>query len=142
MSSHAGLGDLVEQIRATSRDIAQADTRNSKRLDSIEQSVNELYKRSGRPGAEICDDGDERKSAIGLCQIHKSLVAEGDATVADYTPGSTEIQTATLARKGLKARQRKWATEARLPAHCRLHGLKKGLGICLVGAHCILLDGN
>jgi HK97 family phage major capsid protein len=31
------------------------------------------------------------------------LVAEGDATVADYTPGSAEIHTAMRARQGLKA---------------------------------------
>jgi hypothetical protein len=30
-------------------------------------------------------------------------VAEGDATAADYMPGSTEIQTAMRARQGLKA---------------------------------------
>jgi hypothetical protein len=37
--------------------------------------------RWARPGAEMAADNEvaERKSAIGLCQIHKSLVAEGDA---------------------------------------------------------------
>jgi hypothetical protein len=49
------------------------------------------------------DEVAERKSAVRLCQVHKSLVAEGDRTAADYTPGSTEIQTAMLARRGLKA---------------------------------------
>jgi HK97 family phage major capsid protein len=37
-----------------------------------------------------------------LCQIHKAMVAEGDVHTADYTPSSSEIQTALLTRRGLK----------------------------------------
>jgi hypothetical protein len=86
MSDHSGVAGLVAEIRDASRNIERADARKDKRLDSIEQSVNELYKRAGRPGAELTasDEAAEHKSAIGLCQIHKSLVAEGDVTAADY----------------------------------------------------------
>jgi hypothetical protein len=57
MSNYAGLGDLVEQIREASGNIRLADEKNSKRLDGIEASVNELYKRTGRPGgyADLSD---------------------------------------------------------------------------------------
>jgi len=47
-----------------------------------------------------------RRSRRELRQIHKGLVAEGDATAADYVPSSTEIQTTMRARQGLKARFR------------------------------------
>lgn len=39
MSNYAGLGELVEQIRETSRSLEQGDARIGKRLDSIEKSV-------------------------------------------------------------------------------------------------------
>jgi hypothetical protein len=105
MSNQAGLGDLVQQTREASANITLADAKHDKRLDGIEASINELFKKTQRPGAEwtASDEVAERKSAVGLCQIHRGLVAEGDATAADYTPSSTEIQTAMRARQSLAA---------------------------------------
>jgi hypothetical protein len=45
MSNEAGLGALVSEIREASNSIAQADAKNARRLDSIEQTVNELTKK-------------------------------------------------------------------------------------------------
>lgn len=41
MSNYNGLGDLVEQIKETSRNIELSDGTFAKRLDGIEQSVND-----------------------------------------------------------------------------------------------------
>jgi hypothetical protein len=49
------------------------------------------------PSAATASEVGERKSAIGLCRIHKSLVAEGNSTAAAYTPAATEIATAMRA---------------------------------------------
>jgi hypothetical protein len=70
MSNMAGLGDLVAQIKEASRSIEQGEARVGNRLNSIEASVNELYKRTGRPGAEwtASDETDERRSAIGCAR--------------------------------------------------------------------------
>jgi hypothetical protein len=88
MSNQAGLADLVREIKDASANIRSADDETRRQIRAIEASVNELYKRTGRPGSfgDDCDT-DERKSAIELCQIRKGLIAEGDATAADYMPG-------------------------------------------------------
>jgi len=99
----AGLAQLVDEIRLASANIRTADDETRRQIRAVEASVNDLYRKVGRPGAEIGDDGDERTSAIGLCQIHKETVTEDDVHTANYVPSSTEIQTALLARKGLKA---------------------------------------
>jgi hypothetical protein len=67
MSDMTGLPGLVSEIREASRNIEVLDSKHKKRLDSIEASVNELYKRTGRPGFMAADDDGvaERKSAIG-----------------------------------------------------------------------------
>jgi HK97 family phage major capsid protein len=105
--SGAGLAQLVEEIKLASANIRSADDETRRQIRAVEESVNDLYRKVGRPGGFRDDcDTDERKSAIGLCQIRKAMVAEGDATAADYTPGSTEIQTAMRARQGLKALMR------------------------------------
>lgn len=117
MSNQAGLADLVREIKDASSNIQNSDRQLHSRIDQIETGLNDLFKRTGRPGAEWSGDGDERKSAIGLCQIHKSLVAEGDATAANYSPGSMEIQTAMLARQGLKALFRTGNVDRLEPEH-------------------------
>ena len=71
MSNMTGLGDHVAQINEASRNLEAGDARNAKRLDGIEARVNELFKRTGRPGAEWSSDlTDERKSAVEMCKSH------------------------------------------------------------------------
>jgi HK97 family phage major capsid protein len=94
----------VQEIKLASENIRKSDEANRDKLEAIEQSINDLYKKVGRPGGYADDnETDARKSAIGLCQIHKSLVAEGDVNTADYVPSSSEVQAAMRARQGLKA---------------------------------------
>jgi hypothetical protein len=49
MSGQSGLAGLVAEIRDASRNIELADNRHSKRLDGIEASINELYKKIYSP---------------------------------------------------------------------------------------------
>jgi hypothetical protein len=101
--SRAGLPQLVQEIKLASENIRKTDDANREHLRGIEESINDLYRKVGRPGGFGGDyDTDERKSAIGLCQIHKSLVAEGDVHTADYAPSASEITAAMRARQGLK----------------------------------------
>jgi hypothetical protein len=53
MSDQSGLAGLVAEIRGASRNIELADNRHSKRLDGIEASINELYKKSIRCSGSI-----------------------------------------------------------------------------------------
>jgi hypothetical protein len=46
-----GLASLVEQIKQASANIADGDARTNQRIDGIEQSVNELFRTTHRPGA-------------------------------------------------------------------------------------------
>jgi hypothetical protein len=119
--SGAGLAQLVQEIKLASANIRTADDETRRQIRAIEESVNDLYRKVGRPGGFSDDrDTDERKSAIELCRVQKSLIAEGDASMADYMPGSAEIQTAMRARQGLKALFRR-------PGHAVEHGVNGAL---------------
>jgi hypothetical protein len=48
----AGLPQLVQEIKLASENIRKADEANRQELEGLKASVNELYKRTGRPGAE------------------------------------------------------------------------------------------
>jgi hypothetical protein len=81
----AGLAQLVQEIKLASANIRTADDETRRQIRAIEDSVNDLYRKVGRPGGYADDNESEaRKSAIGLCQIHKAMVAEGDVHTADY----------------------------------------------------------
>jgi hypothetical protein len=44
------LAQLVQEIKLASENIRKSDDESRHRLDGIEASVNELFKRTGRPG--------------------------------------------------------------------------------------------
>jgi hypothetical protein len=46
MSDYSGHGALVEEIKQASETIAESDCRMAERLDGIEKSVNELYRKT------------------------------------------------------------------------------------------------
>jgi len=59
------------------------------RIDQIEKSVNELFKKVSRPGfsAERDDDDLARKDATQLCIIkHALVVPKNDGNTAEYVP--------------------------------------------------------
>ena len=61
--SGAGLAQLVKEIKLASENIRKSDDANRNRLEglesrytSLETSINDLFKRTGRPGAEWSSD--------------------------------------------------------------------------------------
>ena len=66
MSNEGGLSSLVAEIRQASENISQGDAWMNQRLDGIEQSVNELFRTTHRPGGWATKDEEisERKDAI------------------------------------------------------------------------------
>jgi hypothetical protein len=49
MSYDGGLGALVSEIKQASENIIQADANNARRLESIEGSINDLYRKGRAP---------------------------------------------------------------------------------------------
>src|SRR5262249_24141325 len=81
------------------------DVRRTARLDAVEKSVNELFRRIGRPGAFTdMSYGDARKSAIELCKARRSLTQPKiNAGVSDnYNPAEDEIALAPTYRGALR----------------------------------------
>jgi HK97 family phage major capsid protein len=145
MTAHVTeVAELVAEIKAASENIAAADAHNKQALtrietkqESLETSVNDIWKRISRPGAEHVVDDDAalaRKSASELCRIRRSLtVPKLDIGVADdYAPSSSEIDEALAARKALKSLFRNG--EARLD-----HLQKKSLSSFSFGTNAFLL---
>jgi hypothetical protein len=61
-----------------------------------------LFKRSGRPGTEIGNDGAERKDAVEMCKSLRAITVNKVEEV-EYSPSSAEIDQAINAQRGLKA---------------------------------------
>jgi recombinational DNA repair protein RecT len=66
--SYDGLGGLVEEIRQTSR---SGDTKTSKRLEVIEASVNELYRKS--PALRAATTMSPSSARMGLGFVSSSI---------------------------------------------------------------------
>jgi recombinational DNA repair protein RecT len=69
--SYDGLGGLVEEIRQTSRSIELGDTKTSKRLEVIEASVNELYRKS--PALRAATTMSPSSARMGLGFVSSSI---------------------------------------------------------------------
>jgi hypothetical protein len=103
MADMTGLADLVEQIKETSQSIERSDNTFTKRLDGIEASVNELFRKTHRPGPDGGGDvGFERKEALEMCKQRHDLVSN-KVEEAEYRPSSAEVDQAINAQRGLKA---------------------------------------
>jgi len=104
MSDMTGIADLVAQVKEASASIAQGDDRFTKRLDGLENSINELYRKTSRPGGFGGGETDERKDAIGHCIAkHDLLQPKDDGRVGQYSPSEAQISEAMTARKALRA---------------------------------------
>ena len=107
--SGAGLAQLVKEIKLASENIRKSDDANRNRLEglesrytSLETSVNDLFKRTGRPGAEWSSDlTDERKDAAAMVIAKHSLDVPRFETT-DYQPSSSQVDEALQATRGLR----------------------------------------
>src|SRR5262249_41506757 len=81
------------------------DTKHAARMDALETSINELFKKIQRPGAEAANDNtDKHQEAVDLCILkHKLTVPKNDGFGAIYVPSSSEIANARTYRGGLES---------------------------------------
>jgi hypothetical protein len=88
MGSDSDLHALVDEIRQTSGAIERGDSAVKKRVDKLEKSINELYLKTSRPGAQFVADDDDalaRKSATEMCRnMSRSLPATRRLPSADH----------------------------------------------------------
>jgi hypothetical protein len=104
MSDYAGFSDLVDEVKQASSRIEHGDRQTRQRIDAIEASVNDLYRRAGRPDGSMLDsDVLECKAANDLCRNWHDLQVPKDADSAAYTPSSSEVEKAMLACLAMKA---------------------------------------
>jgi hypothetical protein len=100
---------LTSPPREASANIAGADARTDARLDEITKSIDELYRRTGRPGGERADDDATfaRKDAREMCIVkHELAVPKNDGHAPAYQPSASEIDEAMLARKAMRSLRR------------------------------------
>ena len=77
----------------------QLDAGFGQRLDGIEASVNELFRKTGHPGAESGDASFERKSAIEMCKSRHAITVNKVEEV-EYCPSSAKIDQAMRTQDG------------------------------------------
>ena len=111
------LYELAEEISKARESLETGDTKTNARIDGIEKSVDALFRRVNRRGAEGAANDNEvllRKDAIGLCRTRRALtIPKIDAGVSDdYEPSSSEIDEALTARRRF--------------AHCGVTAIKIG----------------
>jgi HK97 family phage major capsid protein len=137
MSSESDLTALVDEIRQASGAFERGDNGVNRRVDKLEISIDELYRKTSRPGAEYVVEDDAalaRKSASEMCKVQRALTVPkiDGGVVDDYTPSSNEIDEALSTRKAVKALFRNG--EARLD-----HLQKKSLSSFSFGTNAFLL---
>lgn len=94
--------ELFAEMKAVSANLRDGDAAMNGRIDGLAKSIDELYRRTGRPGfAGERNDGDERKGAAELCILKHQLDSPSD--VKAYAPSSGEIDAALTYGKALKA---------------------------------------
>ena len=97
--------DLVRELKELGAGIVAGDTKTNARIDVLQKALDVLTIRMNRPGAEGANDNDlERKDAVGLCRIRRSLTTpkiEAGLT-DDYSPAASEVDAALMFRKALK----------------------------------------
>lgn len=97
--------DLIDEIRLASSTIERGNDLIGRRVDQVERSINEVMRRTGRPGAEHrgVDDSDERKDARDLCILkHELDVPKADFTAATFEPSPSQIDEALGYRRAFR----------------------------------------
>ena len=79
------LANVLHEIRTANAHIDERDSATRARLSGLENSVNDLMKRMGRPtGGNAFGETDARKSAIGLLeQKHFAATTKRDASLPE-----------------------------------------------------------
>jgi len=98
------LANVLHEIRTANAHIDERDSATRARLSGLENSVNDLMKRMGRPtGGNAFGETDARKSAIGLLeQKHFAATTKRDASLPEPSFSEEQINEAKLAIAGIR----------------------------------------
>jgi len=94
--------DLLTEMKTLGAAFEKGTTGFDRKLAGLEESINELFKRVSRPGAEGgYDHGFERKDAIQMCRDRFAWERQKtEGREIEYAPGSDEIEVAVVAQRG------------------------------------------
>src|SRR5262245_9478322 len=97
------LANVLAEVRSATAVLDQRDTSTRARLNSLENSINDLMRRAGRPsGGNGLGETDERAQAIGLLQQRfYNRQTKHDGTMVEPSFSSEEINEAKTAIRGL-----------------------------------------
>jgi HK97 family phage major capsid protein len=98
--------DMAAELLAELKKANQREGQTARRLSEIEDSVDNIFKRMGRPGSEGGVDGREleRKHAIELCLDRKSWSSQKyEGRREAYAPSTDEIEEAISCARAFKA---------------------------------------
>src|SRR5262245_18438968 len=90
--------DLLSEIRATRDNILSGDRATNQRIDTLEQSLNEVLKKFGRPGAFMSHD-DGRARAQGWLQ-HKHVAEQHRRDVLQPFHATPELIDQAISARG------------------------------------------
>jgi HK97 family phage major capsid protein len=98
------MANLLHEVRSASAQLDQRDSATRARLSGLENSVNDLLRRAGRPtGGNGFGETDERKSALELLeQKHFNATTKRDALLPEPSFSEEQIAEAKLAIRGIK----------------------------------------
>jgi hypothetical protein len=100
--SGAGLAQLVEEIKLASANIRSTDDETRRQIRAVEESVNDLYRKVGRPGGYADPrDTDERKDAADMVIAKHSLDVPRIETT-EFRPSGAQVDEALQAMRGLR----------------------------------------
>jgi len=97
--------DLVTEIRKTRESFDRHGTVLDRRIDTLEESLNDVCRRVGRPGGEDSDYGGHdltRQNAIIMCQDRHHWQIQKTDEFVEYAPSSDEIADAITAQKACR----------------------------------------
>src|SRR5262245_63032336 len=96
------LQNLLTEIRSATSRLDERDSATRSRLSSLENSVNDLMRRAGRPSGGNGRESDERAQAIGLLeQRFYNRQTKHDGMMVEPSFSSEEITEAQTAIRGL-----------------------------------------
>jgi HK97 family phage major capsid protein len=107
MGVHEDWADILAQLKSLQDEldtvVEKREARHLQRFETIETSLNDLYKRLQRPGAEHrSGDEDEHKCARDLCILKHDLDKPKNEGGPEYVPGHDEIETAVGAYRATR----------------------------------------
>src|SRR5262245_49977482 len=128
------LANVLHEVKSATTRIDERDSATRSRLNSLENSINDLMKRAGRPSGGNGRDTDERAQAIEMLE-QKFFATQTKRDVSLPAPSFSEEQIAEskLAIRGIRLLMHSTSID-QVPLDQR-----KALSACSFGAQCFIL---